>query len=26
VFVALGALTAPHLVVTAIWERGSRVD
>ncbi len=24
VFVTLGALTAPHLVVTAIWERGSR--
>jgi beta-carotene 15,15'-dioxygenase len=26
VFVTLGALTAPHLVVTAIWERGSRTN
>jgi beta-carotene 15,15'-dioxygenase len=26
VFVTLGALTAPHLVVTAIWERGSRAN
>jgi beta-carotene 15,15'-dioxygenase len=26
VFVTLGALTAPHLVVTAIWERRSRAN
>ena len=26
VFVTLGALTAPHLVVTAVWERGSRTN
>jgi beta-carotene 15,15'-dioxygenase len=26
VFVTLGALTAPHLVVTAIWERRSRTN
>ena len=26
VFVTLGALTAPHLIVTAIWERGSRTN
>lgn len=26
VFVTLGALTAPHLVVTAIWERGTRTN
>lgn len=26
VFVTLGALTAPHLIVTAIWERRSRTN